>query len=70
MRKLRLELDRLTVETFDPDGLEDGGEGTVLAHAATLNPRSCGGTCNLTQICGCGGPTAVDPTCSTEPQCG
>ena len=70
MRKMRLDLERLQVETFDPGLQEPEGEGTVLAHAATLDPRSCGGTCNLTQICGCGGPTAVDPTCSTEPQCG
>ncbi|HEV7589323.1 MAG TPA: hypothetical protein VGO40_14500 [Longimicrobium sp.] len=70
MRKLMLELDALEVETFDPDLEEPEGEGTVLAHAATLNPRSCGGTCILTYICGCGDPTAVDPTCSGEPQCG
>ena len=70
MRKMRLDVERLEVETFDPDLRDAGDDGTVLAHAETLNPRSCGGTCNLTSLCGCGGPTAVDPTCSGEPQCG
>ncbi|MFL5382195.1 MAG: hypothetical protein ACJ8GN_06740 [Longimicrobiaceae bacterium] len=75
MRKLKLELDALEVETF---GTRDAGAiGTVRAHdtedpppdtadpnAFSCNILSCGGTCWLTpNICGsCGcGESGFDP---------
>ncbi|HVG46426.1 MAG TPA: hypothetical protein VM890_16900 [Longimicrobium sp.] len=70
MRKLRLELDALEVETFDTRAGIARPAGTVRAYdsdepANTNNVMSCGGTCWLTpNVCGtCGGPTAFDPTC-------
>jgi hypothetical protein len=74
MRKLKLELDALEVESFEP---ADGHEavGTVRAHDSedppntdfqqhTCNILSCGGTCALTpNVCGsCGcGESGFDP---------
>ena len=83
MRKLRLKLDALEVETFDTHAGAVRATGTVRAHDSedppntdfqqhTCDVMSCGGTCWLTpNVCGtCGEPTAVDPTCGGEPQCG
>jgi hypothetical protein len=76
MRKLRLRLDTLKVETFDPRAAPAGGAGTVRAHDSesppatdpyqhTCDVMSCNGTCWLTpNICGtCGTETGIDPTC-------
>jgi hypothetical protein len=42
MKKLRLDLDGLTVESFRP-GDDDAGEGTVAAHDATCSKQpTCG----------------------------
>jgi hypothetical protein len=54
MRKMRLDLERLQVGAFDPDLQEPEREAPCSRMPATLDPRSCGGTCKLTQICGCG----------------
>jgi hypothetical protein len=77
MRKLRLELDALKVETFDTRDGAAPAAGTVRAHnsedhppdtadpnAYSCNILSCGGTCWLTSnVCGsCGcGESAFDP---------
>lgn len=55
MRKLKLELESLEVETFPvADGEE--GAGTVHAHSGWTN---CGGiTCIMSLCPDCGGPTA------------
>jgi hypothetical protein len=45
MRKLRLDLETLRVESFAVDGAEDGGRGTVVGHQVT---RTCPPTL---QIC-------------------
>ena len=44
MKKLRLKLDRLTVESF-ATGANDGGKGTVQANQAT--ECSCAFTCGV-----------------------
>jgi hypothetical protein len=67
MHKLKLELDALEVETFDPRATDAPAPGTVRAHdsepTADFNQHSCdwmscGGTCHLTPnicgSCGCG----------------
>jgi hypothetical protein len=54
MRKLKLEIESLEVETFP---VADGGKGagTVLAHSGFTN---CGGvTCFMSLCPDCGGPT-------------
>jgi hypothetical protein len=74
MRKLKLTVDALRVETFDPDAAITRAAGTVRAndsdeppntdpHLNTCDVLSCGGTCWLTHnVCGtCGEPTSVDP---------
>ncbi|HET7230244.1 MAG TPA: hypothetical protein VFJ16_09590 [Longimicrobium sp.] len=69
MRKMKLDIDELRVETFSPQARAGSGEGTVVAHyVETLNHayscdiESCGGTCIITYIaCGtCGNDTDVD----------
>lgn len=76
MRKLRLELDSLEVETFDTRDSPARAAGTVHAHGSedpppdtawnqhTCDVMSCGGTCWLTpNVCGtCGtDDSAFDP---------
>jgi hypothetical protein len=78
MRKMRLELEALTVETFAPHTDEASAPGTVRAHGTapeqcgtppgtgihdlTCAYLSCGGTCQLTGVC-CN-ETRVDPECA------
>jgi hypothetical protein len=45
MKKLRLELDELRVESFDAAG-DAADEGTVVAHAKETDPRVCPYTYN------------------------
>jgi hypothetical protein len=59
MRKMRLELDDLDVESFDTRPSE-AGRGTVKGHATQYG--SCQGSCVQT----CGGPTCESP-CEVEP---
>jgi hypothetical protein len=84
MRKMRLDPERLAVETFAPRPDGAGRVGTVRAHDSgdgcdtdpptndpnvfSCNFLSCAGTCRIT--CGACGLTQVDPTCEGEPQCG
>jgi hypothetical protein len=73
MRKMRLDPERLAVETFEPrpgDGC-DGDPPNPDFNVFSCNILSCAGTCRLT-VPGCSpcGHTAVDPTCEGEPQCG
>jgi hypothetical protein len=69
MKKLRLDPDALTVESFDPSPLADG-QGTVLGGQNFTIARTCRGTCTCTgtrkrNTCL---PTAgFDPTC--QPTC-
>ena len=76
MRKLRLELDELKVETFDTRTGPVDPAGTVRAHDTgdptadfnqfRCNYMSCGGTCQLTpNVCGsCGcAESGFDLTC-------
>lgn len=78
MNKLKLDLDQLTVESFDTDASGTARRGTVRAHhshvcALTDRDFTCANTCNT---CGasCGGGcsggytcygTCVDPSCNT-----
>jgi hypothetical protein len=69
VRKMKLDVDGLRVETFAPQARAGAGEGTVVAHYVETNNHayscdivSCGGTCIITYIpCGtCGNDTDVD----------
>jgi hypothetical protein len=54
MRKLKLDVESLEVETFPADSAEEGA-GTVLAHSGWTQ---CGGVTCLMSLCpDCGGPT-------------
>ena len=54
MRKLRLSLDALRVDTFDTAEPPAAADGTVAAHAATFKcTRFCSEVCQPTQ-CTCG----------------
>lgn len=50
MNKLRLELDELSVESFDVDGGGDGS-GTVLAQSEVSLHTDCLGSCGGTAYC-------------------
>ena len=57
MRKLKLSLDALQVDSFHPAARE-GSTGTVAGHAATAFPnQSCYGSC----YDGCGGSRGCPP---------
>lgn len=62
MRKTKLSLDALHVETFETDAAGPGPRGTVRAHATFYG--TCQGTCVNT----CGGPTCEYP-CQTADTC-
>jgi hypothetical protein len=78
MKKMRLDPDTLSVETFDASPREGGARGTVRAqsastegescdicpvtHPCTPEAGSCGSSCDFNAPCGCGWLTA-DPTC-------
>ncbi|HEX6037679.1 hypothetical protein [Longimicrobium sp.] len=70
MNKLKLDLDQLTVESFDTDASGIARRGTVRAHSHLCGPSdvctptwgelTCGDTCDNTcntcgASCGCGG---------------
>lgn len=60
MRKIRLDIDELEVESFEP-GSGDAARGTVRGHGTQYG--SCQGSCVYT--CGgrtCEAPCVVDPT--------
>jgi hypothetical protein len=59
MRKLKLDLDDLTVEVFETVK-SPAAEGTVMGHAPTL---SCGGTCVISCYGSCPCDTYEDPWC-------
>lgn len=47
MRKLKLTLDNLAVESFDAQGVQPPARGTVEANSATCHAAwSCDGTCS------------------------
>ncbi|HEX8244659.1 MAG TPA: hypothetical protein VF541_14230 [Longimicrobium sp.] len=64
MKKLKLAVDTLAVESFRIDG-GAATPGTVRAHDKTLQYDTCGCSADYnTQCC-----TAADPTCGTEATC-
>jgi hypothetical protein len=76
MNKLKLDLDQLTVESFDTDASGIARRGTVRAHsercgptdvcAATRGELTCGDTCDYTcNTCGasCGGGCGSGYSC-------
>lgn len=75
MKKLRLNLDALAVESFDPSGDEVAQPGTVRGHAlnSDMCPEGTGGT-GSTDVTGCGSCAAT--ACATcygscyDPSCG
>lgn len=62
MRKAKLSLDALHVDTFETTAAVQGPRGTVHAHATFYG--TCQGTCVNT----CGGPTCEYP-CQTADTC-
>lgn len=55
MKKMRLEIDELAVETFATGANGDAGQGTVKAADATIG-ITCGATCaGVTCVTSCGG---------------
>ncbi len=62
MRKAKLSLDTLHVDTFETAAAGPGPRGTVHAHATFY------GTCQLTCMDTCGGPTCDYP-CQTADTC-
>jgi hypothetical protein len=55
MRKIRLDLDRLAVETFATEpGLAADGRGTVEAHDTEAGGETCAATCPATCAATCG----------------
>ena len=74
MRKLRMNLEALQVETFDPVPLRSPGEGTVLANSgyditcADVN-GTCGTSCQGGVLGGCGGTDTPGGGQSGVPSC-
>ena len=71
MRKLRLNLDALRVDTFDTAEPRTAPDGTVAAHVATFkcNTRFCTNQCAPTQ-CTCGiDPRAAEAADATYCNC-
>ncbi|HST61059.1 MAG TPA: hypothetical protein VLK84_20310 [Longimicrobium sp.] len=62
MRKAKLSLDTLHVDTFETAAASPGARGTVHAHATFY------GTCQGTCVDTCGGPTCDYP-CQTANTC-
>lgn len=69
MKKIRLDLETISVETFDATPREGGARGTVRAQSAftaegcyseqcTPEAGSCGSSCYVFGPCGCGEITA------------
>ncbi|HVH13931.1 MAG TPA: hypothetical protein VM759_12805 [Longimicrobium sp.] len=65
MKKLRLDIEALTVETFDTDD-SPGGRGTVLAHAPYTYMCESAPECVTDWSCE-GGQTRCAWACSTPP---
>lgn len=74
MRKAKLSLDTLQVETFEPDAAAVSPRGTVHANAITQFTSYCQcdathyGTCQGTCVDTCGGPTC-DLPCHSAMTC-
>ena len=78
MKKLSLDLDELTVESFETIGAEDE-RGTVVAHGSTgaeilchcSGLDTCGEDCGSgsSATCGEGGPNTYDVGCYTYEIC-
>ena len=68
MKKLKLDLEHLRIETFDPTPLEIHGTGTVAANSgielscADVN-GTCGQSCNNDPLGGCGGTGYAGTNC-------
>ena len=61
MKKMKLELDSLEIDTFSTESGQRPSLGTVLARANTTAVTVCVGLCGgygQTQVAGCGGPTS------------
>lgn len=56
MKKLKLDLEHVEVESFETERLPDG-QGTVRGYVSIVNP--CSGQCN----------TVDDPTCDVDGAC-
>jgi hypothetical protein len=74
MKKMRLDLETLSVETFDATPREGRVRGTVQAQSAftavscptqhcTPDVGSCGSSCNLFEPCGCDAITNGGASC-------
>jgi len=61
MKKLKLDLDTLAVDSFDTDAVA-GGEGTVLAHQRTIDH---GHSCQRTPCC----PDTYQVSCALTCTC-
>lgn len=62
MRKLKLDVERLTVESFTPESARDGFGGTVHAHVHTRGHDSCYFSCQL----GCTYQESCYNPCTTD----
>jgi hypothetical protein len=78
MRKLKMEIEELKVESFDPLGDDERELGTVHARQYTEGWGTCDGTCRQWTCDGscdqtCGPPASCDPLnsyCGTYPEHG
>lgn len=62
MRKMKLELEALSVESFETGRSRMEERGTVFGHNHTRGGHiTCGGTCDGGNTCEC--PVTVDVTC-------
>lgn len=70
MKKMKLSLDDLKVESFQTTPENDANEGTVFGYITPGPGNTCDPGCTDTLQASCNG-TCDDPTCSTcEPTCG
>lgn len=69
MKKIRLEIERLRVESFEAAPEKDGGRGTVRAREVTMrDEQTCDRTCGDSGIVMCDA-TFCDPSCVYHATC-